>query len=213
MSMMELTHRNTRRYGGYIVHIGIVIIFAGITGSAFKIEQPSTELAVGQSTKIGRYTLKVNTLTQGSNPNYRWWKLDLGVSKDGEYLGEMHPERRQYTVSDQMDTEVAIRHRLNEDLYVNFRTAEDNDQSVVLSSYVNPLTTWVWMGYFVILFGTLICLTPDQDADGMATHGSGRNRRETCKGGRVVFWWCCWPLWRWRKARRNGIASGQRHRR
>jgi cytochrome c-type biogenesis protein CcmF len=159
MSMMELTHRNTRRYGGYIVHIGMVIIFAGITGSAFNIDQ-NAELSVGQTTQIGHYTLKVDKVSVGANANYRWWKLDLGVTKDGQDLGEMHPERRFYTVSQQTDTEVAIRHRLNEDLYVNFRTAEDDDQRVVLQSHVNPLTTWVWMGYFVVLFGTLICLTP-----------------------------------------------------
>ena len=160
MSMMELTHRNTRRYGGYIVHIGIVVIFVGITGSAFKIEQKGKELSLGQSTQVGRYTLKVDALAQGANPNYRWWRLDLGVSKDGQDLGMMHPERRFYINKKQTDTEVAIRHRLNEDLYVNFRTDEDNDKLVILDSYVNPLTTWVWMGYFVILFGTLICLTP-----------------------------------------------------
>ena len=72
----------------------------------------------------------------------------------------MHPEQRFYMAAKQTDTEVAIRHRLNEDLYVNFHVAEDDDRRVVLSSYVNPLTTWVWMGYFVVLFGTLICLTP-----------------------------------------------------
>jgi cytochrome c-type biogenesis protein CcmF len=160
MSMMELTHRNTRRYGGYIVHIGIVVIFVGITGSAFKIEQKGKELSLGQSTEVGHYTLKVDALTQGSNLNYRWWRLDLGVSKDGQDLGMMHPERRFYINKKQTDTEVAIRHRLNEDLYVNFRTDEDNDKLVILDSYVNPLTTWVWMGYFVILLGTIICLTP-----------------------------------------------------
>jgi len=160
MSMMELTHRNTRRYGGYIVHIGIVIIFTGITGSAFKIEQKGKELGLGQSTQIGRYTLKADALTAGANSNYRWWKLDLAVSKDGESLGEMHPERRFYIAKQQTDTEVAIRHRLNEDLYVNFRVDEDNDKRVILDSFVNPLTTWVWMGYWVVLLGTLICLTP-----------------------------------------------------
>jgi cytochrome c-type biogenesis protein CcmF len=159
MSMMELTHRNTRRYGGYIVHIGIVVIFTGITGAAFNVDQKA-ELGIGQSTQIGHYTLKVAALEAGANPNYRWTKLDLAVSKDGQDLGMMHPERRFYIVKQQTDTEVAIRHRLNEDLYVNFRTSEDDDMRVILDSHVNPLTTWVWMGYFVILLGTLICLTP-----------------------------------------------------
>jgi cytochrome c-type biogenesis protein CcmF len=160
MSMMELTHRNTRRYGGYIVHIGIVIIFVGITGSAFKVEQKGRELKIGQSTQIGNYTLKVDAMGVGANANYRWWRLDLGVSKNGESLGEMHPERRFYINKEQLDSEVAIRHRLNEDLYINFRTDDDNPDQVILDSYINPLTTWVWMGYFVILFGTIICLTP-----------------------------------------------------
>jgi cytochrome c-type biogenesis protein CcmF len=160
MSMMELTHRNTRRYGGYIVHIGIVIIFTGITGSAFNVSKKNVELGIGQSMQVGRYTLKVDNLTAGANANYRWWKVDLAASKDGEALGELHPERRFYIAKQQADTEVAIRHRLNEDLYVNFHVAEDDDRRVVLDSYVNPLTTWVWMGYWVVLLGTLICLTP-----------------------------------------------------
>ena len=160
LAMVELTHRNTRRYGGYIVHIGIVIVFIGITGQAFNIDQ-NAELMLGQSTQIGHYNLKVAGLTSGVSPNYRWTRLDLAVSKDGEDLGVMHPERRFYPAGQgQQDTEVAIRHRLNEDLYVNFRTAEDNDQQVVLQSHVNPLVSWVWIGYFVVLFGTLICLTP-----------------------------------------------------
>ena len=162
LAMVELTHRNTRRYGGYIVHIGIVIIFVGITGQAFNIDQ-NAELTLGQSTQIGHYNLKVAAVTQGMSPNYRWTRLDLAVSKDGDDLGMMHPERRFYPAGrGQQDTEVAIRHRLNEDLYVNFRTSEDNDQVVVLQSHVNPLVSWVWIGYFVVLFGTLICLTPSK---------------------------------------------------
>ena len=161
LSMVELTHRNTRRYGGYIVHIGVVIIFIGFTGQAFSLDKDS-ELNVGQSTTIGRYTLTVEKLESGANPNYRWTRLDLGVAKDGQDLGMLHPERRLYIVANQQDTEVAIRHRLNEDLYVNFRTAEDDDQKVVLKSYVNVLVSWVWIGYFVILFGTIICLTPSK---------------------------------------------------
>ncbi len=161
LSAVELTHRNTRRYGGYIVHIGIVIIFIGFTGQAFSLDHDD-ELKQGQSAKIGNYTLTYQNLESGANPNYRWTRLDLGVSKNGEDLGTMHPERRLYIVSNQPDTEVAIRHRLNEDLYVNFRTAEEDETKVVLKSYVNTLVSWVWIGYFVVLWGTLICLTPSK---------------------------------------------------
>ncbi len=162
LAMVELTHRNTRRYGGYIVHIGVVIIFIGITGQAFNIDQ-NAELKRGQSTQIGHYKLLVQSVESGANKNYRWARANLAVSKDGEDLGTMHPEQRFYMAGrGQLDSVVAIRHRLNEDLYINFRVAEDDDQRVVLTSHVNPLVSWVWIGYFVILFGTLICLTPSK---------------------------------------------------
>jgi cytochrome c-type biogenesis protein CcmF len=162
LAMVDLTHRNTRRYGGYIVHIGIVVIFIGITGSAFNIDQ-NAELTKGQSTQIGHYTLRMVGIESGADPNKRWTRLDLAVSKDGQDLGMMYPERRFYTAGrGQQDTEVAIRHRLNEDLYVNFRTAEEDDQRAVLQSHVNPLVSWVWIGYFGVLLGTLICLTPSK---------------------------------------------------
>jgi cytochrome c-type biogenesis protein CcmF len=161
LSMVELTHRNTRRYGGYIVHIGVVIIFIGFTGQAFSTDKDA-ELSLGQSTTIGRYTLTAEKLESGANPNYRWTWLDLGVSKNGEDLGMLQPGRLFYIASNQQDTVAAIRHRLNEDLYVTFRTAEDDDQKVILKSYVNVLVSWVWIGYFVVLFGTIICLTPSK---------------------------------------------------
>ena len=138
-----------------------MIIFIGFTGQAFSLDHDD-ELKQGQSAKIGNYTLTYQNLESGANPNYRWTRLDLGVSKNGEDLGTMHPERRLYIVSNQPDTEVAIRHRLNEDLYVNFRTAEEDETKVVLKSYVNTLVSWVWIGYFVVLWGTLICLTPSK---------------------------------------------------
>ncbi len=161
LSMVELTHRNTRRYGGYIVHIGVVIIFIGFTGKAFNLDQ-ITELKQGQSANIGRYTLTMKGLESGANPNYRFTKLDLAVAKNGEDLGVMEPEQRFYIAANQLDSVVAIRHRLNEDLYLNFSVSSDDDQKVVLHSYVNPLISWLWIGYFVVLFGTIICLTPSK---------------------------------------------------
>jgi cytochrome c-type biogenesis protein CcmF len=161
LSMVELTHRNTRRYGGYIVHIGVVIIFIGFTGQAFSTDKDA-ELSLGQSMTVGRYTLTAEKLESGANPNYRWTWLDLDVKKNGEDLGMLQPGRLFYIASNQQDTVAAIRHRLNEDLYVTFRTAEDDDQKVILKSYVNVLVSWVWIGYFVVLFGTIICLTPSK---------------------------------------------------
>ena len=160
--MVELTHRNTRRYGGYIVHMGIVFMFIGFTGSAFN-QDVKLEVSPGETARIGRYALKLMNVENGQNANYRWWRMYLEASKDGEPLGVLTPERRFYISSNQPTSEVAIRRRLNEDLYVNFAGASDtNENATVLDAYVFPLVSWIWLGYWVVLFGTLICLVPSK---------------------------------------------------
>jgi cytochrome c-type biogenesis protein CcmF len=97
-SMVELTHRNTRRYGGYLVHIGIVLMFVGFTGKAFD-KDTTVEVATGQATQLGRYQLKVLGFNSGQNENYTWGKVLIDVTKDGQNLGTIEPERRLYRVS------------------------------------------------------------------------------------------------------------------
>src|ERR1051325_873680 len=99
-SMIELTHRNTRRYGGYLVHMGVVLMFIGFTGKAFD-KDTTVEVAQGGTIHLGAYDLKVVGMDADKNENYSWGKLRVAVSKNGEDLGEMTPERRFYTASRQ----------------------------------------------------------------------------------------------------------------
>jgi cytochrome c-type biogenesis protein CcmF len=156
---VELTHRNTRRYGGYIVHMGIVLMFIGFTGQAFKLSDVK-ELNKGDSMKIGRYDLRMVNLEHGENDNYLWDRATIDVFKDGEDLGLLHPEKRLYKASRQSTSEVGIRVRLNEDIYLNFGGMSDDNQRAVIQAYVNPLVSWVWIGGLVLIGGTLICLVP-----------------------------------------------------
>ncbi len=158
---VELTHRNTRRYGGYLVHMGIVFMFIGFTGSAFNLNH-SEEVPTGSSMKIGSYVLKVNGLDQGQNENYQWGRLNIDVSKHGEPRGTMAPEHRFYMASQQPTSEVSIQRRINEDLYVNFAGLSKDNTKAVIQAYVFPLVSWIWMGYWVLLFGTLVCLVPSK---------------------------------------------------
>ena len=160
-SMIELTHRNTRRYGGYLVHVGIVLMFIGFTGKAFD-KDATVELAPGQSMQVGRYALKILSMDSGENPNYRWGRLSIDVTKDGDNLGVIYPERRFYNASKSSTSEVAIRRRPNEDLYVNFAGMSGDEQKVVIQAYVFPLVSWIWIGYWVVLFGTIVCLIPNK---------------------------------------------------
>ena len=156
---VELTHRNTRRYGGYVVHMGIVLMFIGFTGQAFKLYELK-ELNIGDSMKIGRYDLKMVNLEQGENANYQWHRATVDVYKDGQELGLLRPEKRFYQASRQSTSEVGIRVRPNEDVYLNFGAMSDDNQRAVIQAYINPLVSWVWVGGLVLIGGTLICLVP-----------------------------------------------------
>ena len=160
-AMVELTHRNTRRYGGYLVHVGVVIIFIGFTGAAFNIDK-TAELPEGGVLQLGAYTMRIGPYSEGSNENYRWGKVEIALSKNGEDLGIMEPERRFYEASQTPTSDVALRRRLNEDVYINFAANGDGNNNVIIQAYVFPLVSWIWIGYWVVLIGTLICLVPSK---------------------------------------------------
>jgi cytochrome c-type biogenesis protein CcmF len=158
-AMIELTHRNTRRYGGYVVHMGVVVMFIGFTGAAFN-KDTTVEVQAGSKVQLGAYELTVGNMETGQNENYSWGVLPVEVSSGGRVIGTLRPERRFYPASQQPTSEVSIRRRLNEDLYLNFAGSATDNKRFVLQGYVFPLVSWIWLGYWVTLFGTIICLIP-----------------------------------------------------
>ena len=160
-AMFELTHRNTRRYGGYLVHMGVVFMFIGFTGKAFDLSK-TVQVNPGQAVEIGHYQLNIGKVESGQTGDYQWEILNVGVVRNGAEIGTLRPERRFYTASRQPTSEVAIRRRLNEDLYLNFAGNSNDGDGNVLQCYVFPLVSWIWMGYWVVLFGTITCLIPSK---------------------------------------------------
>jgi len=160
-AMIELTHRNTRRYGGYLVHMGIVLMFIGWSGHPFN-QTAIGEVNKGDTMQVGAYTLKVADLTQGETADYQWDTAILDVSKNGKSLGVLEPTRRFYKVAQQGTAQVALRTRLNEDLYINY-AARVGDKAT-LQAYVFPLVTWIWVGVVVLIGGTFVCLVPSKVA-------------------------------------------------
>jgi cytochrome c-type biogenesis protein CcmF len=158
-AMVELTHRNTRRYGGYLVHIGVVIMFIGFTGKAFDKDR-TVEVKVGDSFQIGSYDVKVRDIRSDENNNYAWSHAVLEIYKGGSHIKTMEPEKRLYKASRQPSSEVAIWRRLDEDLYINFAGLENN--TAIFQAYVFPLVSWIWIGYWVLMLGTIICLVPSK---------------------------------------------------
>ncbi len=158
---VELTHRNTRRYGGYLVHMGIVFMFIGYTGAAFN-KDVTKEVAPGQSFEVGPYTVRVADVQASENENYASQKLIAEIFRAGKSLGTLEPEHRFYKSSQQPTSEVAIRRRLNEDLYINFAGPSMDNKRAVVQAYVFPLVSWIWIGFWVLAMGTLVCLIPSK---------------------------------------------------
>jgi cytochrome c-type biogenesis protein CcmF len=149
--------RNRRRYGGYIVHLGVVLIVIGFAGSAFKTER-NAQLSKGESMKAGGYTLTYESLETASTPEKSIAQATLRVHKGDDDLGVLTPQRNLHTAQGQFQSEVAIRTTPIEDLYVVV-TAFDPDGDASVRAFVNPLTWWIWAGAFVMLIGMSILLT------------------------------------------------------
>jgi cytochrome c-type biogenesis protein CcmF len=101
-------------------------------------------------------------MEQGENDNYTWQKLTIDATRGSTSVGTLEPARRFYKSSQQPTSEVDIRRRLNEDLYVNFAGVSTDNQRAVVQAYVFPLVSWVWIGFWVLAMGTLVCLIPSK---------------------------------------------------
>jgi cytochrome c-type biogenesis protein CcmF len=106
--------------------------------------------------------VKVAEVQSGENDNYAWQKMIAEVSRKGSSIGTLEPEHRFYKSSQQPTSEVSIRRRLNEDLYINFAGPSADNKRAVVQAYVFPLVSWIWIGFWVLAIGTLVCLIPSK---------------------------------------------------
>jgi cytochrome c-type biogenesis protein CcmF len=170
-SMVQLTRRNTRRYGGYLVHFGVVIIFIGIAGSAFN-QSREQELGFKQSVNIGPYRLECESYSQDSNANYDTEYALLDVYRGGKKITQLAPEKRFYIASQQPSTMVANHSTLAWDLYVIYAGKNPDTGQPIIKVFLNPLVAWIWIGVGVIVFGTAVALVPNMTS----AFAASRNR-------------------------------------
>jgi cytochrome c-type biogenesis protein CcmF len=149
--------RNRRRYGGYIVHLGVLLIVIGFAGNAFKVERRA-DLAPGDTLDIAAYTLTYEGVRTATTPEKEILEARLSVSRGDDDLGPMRPQRNLHLAQGQWQSEVAIRTNPIEDLYVVV-TGFDTDGSAVIRTFVNPLTWWIWAGAAVMLSGMLVIMS------------------------------------------------------
>ncbi len=159
-STVLLVRRNTRRYGGYIVHFGIVVMFIGIAGGAFN-QSREQEMGFGDSMTMGAYRLVCQSFTQDSNPNYDTEYALLDVFKGSKKITQLAPERRFYHASQTSSTMVALRSTLAEDLYVIYEGKNPDTDKPIIKVFINPLMNWIWIGVLIVVMGTFLALVPN----------------------------------------------------
>ncbi|MGI4831039.1 MAG: cytochrome c-type biogenesis CcmF C-terminal domain-containing protein, partial [Janthinobacterium lividum] len=159
VSAGTLMRRNTRRYGGYLVHFGIVVMFIGIAGGAFN-QSHEAEMGFGDSVSIGPYTLVCQSYTQDSNPNYDTDYALLDVFRSGKKITQLAPEKRFYLASQQPSTIVALHSTALSDLYVIFMGRNSDTNRPILKVFLNPLIAWIWIGVIIVVLGTAFALVP-----------------------------------------------------
>jgi cytochrome c-type biogenesis protein CcmF len=162
-STVDLTMRNTRRYGGYIVHMGMVFVFIGLAGAAFN-RDVQKDMRQGDRLQIGPYTLLMQGFDTIPQKNYTAQRLLVEVLQDGKPTMMLYPEKRRFATTVENGTMVAIHSTLKEDLYVVYAGTSPDTQMPVLHAYLNPLVKWIWLGGVVVVFGTLVALLPNRRA-------------------------------------------------
>ena len=151
-----LLSRNQRRYGGYVVHLAVLLIFVGFAGAAFELEETRL-MHPGERWEVGDYTVEYRQAVPVSHPHYAGAIARLALWRRGEPVGILTPEKRVYLQQEQPTTLPAVASSLREDFYV-ILTGLEPDQSAALKVYINPLVNWIWIGGFIFVVGNTLLL-------------------------------------------------------
>lgn len=160
-AMLHLLQRNKRRYGGYIVHFAIVLIFIGVTGSAFD-QDIKLSLKEGHSDTIGRYEIVYTGFETSRDAHKEVLQANVLLKINGKNVKTLHPQRHFYFANEQPTTEVSVYNTFAEDLYVVLNTVDQETKSASFEIFVKPLVIWVWIGGVMLAIGTIIALLPNK---------------------------------------------------
>jgi cytochrome c-type biogenesis protein CcmF len=161
-ALVGLFARSRRRYGGYVIHLGIVLVFLGFAGAAFS-RQEEVSLKPGQQVVLRPYTVRYDGLRVSDDGQKQMVTGYLDVTRAGKSLGGMYPARWFYRNHEQEPTtEVALRRGPADDLYLVLAQYDVSTQTAELKVIINPLVNWIWFGVSIMLIGTFIALLPER---------------------------------------------------
>ena len=167
VALWRLAGRNRRRYGGYVIHLGVVLMAIGIIGiEVFQTETQGT-ISQGQRLSLGRYAISYDSLATFDTPDGRnVARAVITVYKDNQPIGELHPRRDYYYESQQPMTIPGVRSTMEDDFYVLLVDWQPvSSTGATFKIYNNPLVNWLWLGGLVFILGTLIAAWPDKEPE------------------------------------------------
>src|SRR5688572_16354243 len=159
-ALIGLVGRNKRRYGGYIAHVGVVLIFFGFAGREFR-QSDDVALKVGQEAALGGFVFRQQQLRVVDDSQKQSITAEVAVSKDGTPVATMYPAKWFFNKHQQPTTEVAIQRGVAQDIYIVLANYEAKTQTAFLELRLVPLVNWIWIGFAIVALGTLIALMPD----------------------------------------------------
>ncbi len=158
VALQRLVANNNRRYGGYIAHIGVVLVALGVAASSeFRTEKQAT-LRPGESMQIKGYTLRFDRLWGREEPQRVVIGADVSVLQGDRKIGALDPRMNFYRAHNEPVPTPAVRSRPNGDLYTNLMSFERDGSSATLTVLVEPLVGWIWVGGFVVALGAAVGL-------------------------------------------------------
>jgi cytochrome c-type biogenesis protein CcmF len=167
LALWHLAGRNRRRYGGYIIHLGVILMALGVIGIDMFQTQTQGTVAQGQSITLDGFTFTYKDFAQwDTNDGRNVARAVLAVSKNGQPLGELYPRRDFFYESQQPMTIPGLRTSLQDDLYVVLVDWQDiSSAGATFKVFHNPLVMWLWMGAFVFILGTSVAAWPDREPE------------------------------------------------
>ncbi|MBV6396724.1 MAG: Cytochrome c-type biogenesis protein CcmF [Anaerolineales bacterium] len=179
-ALSRLTGRNRRRYGGYIIHISMMLMAIGILGIELFQSETQGTVQVGESLNLQHYQLVYEDIARFTGPDGREvTRAVIQVYKDGQPVAELHPRTDYYWEAQQNMTIPGVRSTLADDVYVLLVDWEPASAiGATFKVYVNPLVNWLWLGSFLFLAGVVVAAWPDKDPESVTARARARGARQ-----------------------------------
>lgn len=174
-SLFGLLIVKRRKYGGYVIHASVAVMFFGFAGKSYETMVDKTVSSVNESFQVDEYTFVYDDLVTEATDLKTAVTAHLSLYEDGERLGSLTPAKWHFVKHEQPTTEVSMYHKATEDVYIILTGYQSDSKTANFRVYINPFINWVWVGFGLLILGTAICLLPQSVVDNLSPRRRGRN--------------------------------------